>query len=131
MKSSVLFDTHALMTLWNNDPGAEIIERLLIEIDDRKMEGYISVISLSEVYYLICRVLGEGNAQSIIEKILYSSLHIIPVSSEIAITAGKMKQRDISLADTIIAASAKMVNATVVSGDHHFQELGVDLLTYP
>ncbi|MBN1165580.1 MAG: type II toxin-antitoxin system VapC family toxin [Methanospirillaceae archaeon] len=131
MKSTILFDTHALMTLWNNDPGAEIIQNLLKKVDDSMIQGCISVISLTEVYYLTCRVLGNDNARSLTEKILCSSLRIIPVSSEIAIVAGMIKQKEISLADTIIVASAKQVNATVISGDPHFRELGVDLFTYP
>jgi predicted nucleic acid-binding protein len=59
MTKPMFFDTHALMTLWNNDPGAEIIQNLLKEIDENQKKGYISVVTLTEVYYLTNRRLGK------------------------------------------------------------------------
>jgi predicted nucleic acid-binding protein len=65
------------------------------------------------------------------EKLVHSSLHVIPISVEIAIAAGKIKKKDMSLADTLIAASALLLNATVISGDPHFQFFNVHQISYP
>ncbi|MFH0968774.1 MAG: PIN domain-containing protein [Methanobacteriota archaeon] len=62
--------------------------------------------------------------------ILNTSLEIIPVDIDIAISAGNLKKRKISLADAIIASTAIQVKATVVTNDSHFDELGVPRISY-
>ncbi|WP_366513140.1 PIN domain-containing protein [Methanoregula sp.] len=48
-----------------------------------------------------------------------------------AINAGTIKRPGISVADAIIAASALSVNASVVTNDPHFSDMGVEVTGYP
>lgn len=45
-----LFDTKALIAFFNNEDGAEFVEKLLKEVDEGKAEGFISSITLMEIY---------------------------------------------------------------------------------
>ena len=45
--------------------------------------------------------------------------------------AGTIKRPGISVADAIIAASARSVNASVVTNDPHFSKMGVEVTGYP
>jgi len=47
------------------------------------------------------------------------------------VDAGTMKRPGISIADAIIAASELSVNASVVTNDSHFSDLGVEVTGYP
>lgn len=64
-------------------------------------------------------------------QVLHSKLNVIPLSAEIAIRAGTLKRPGISVADAIIAASALSVEASVVTNDQHFSQMGVEVTGYP
>jgi predicted nucleic acid-binding protein len=81
--------------------------------------------------YLLLKRYGEKEAAIRLHPVMVSDLSIIPVSVPIALSAGSIKKTGISLADAMIAATALEIDATVVSGDTHFSEMGVPIRTYP
>ena len=60
-------------------------------------------------------------------QIQHSKMHIIPLTTEIAVEAGMMKLPGISLADAVIAASARAAGASVVTNDPHFSRMGIEI----
>lgn len=128
---NLLFDTHALITQFYGEGGCEIVEELMKGVESGESKGYISTVTIAELQYLLLRRYGEKEAAIRLHPIMVSDLIIIPVSISIAISAGSMKKTGISLADAMIAATAVEIDATVVSGDSHFSELGVPIQTYP
>jgi predicted nucleic acid-binding protein len=60
-----------------------------------------------------------------------SKLNIIPLTPEIAVEAGLLRQQGISVADAIIAASARSAGAAVVTNNAHFSVMGVEVRGYP
>jgi len=60
-----------------------------------------------------------------------SKLNIIPLIPEIAVEAGLLKQPGISIADAIIAASARSTGAAIVTKDPHFTGMGIEVIRYP
>jgi predicted nucleic acid-binding protein len=60
-----------------------------------------------------------------------SKLSLVPLSAEIAVEAGMLKRPGISVADAIIAASARAAGAAVVTNYPHFLELGIEVSGYP
>jgi predicted nucleic acid-binding protein len=128
--TSLLFDTHALLTYLNDEDGSETIVKYLNEVDNGTIKGYISSITIAELTYIYNRNDKHREGEACIHAILHTSLEIIPVDITIAISAGNLKKRKISLADAIIAASAVQVKATVVTNDTHFVELGVPRISY-
>jgi predicted nucleic acid-binding protein len=64
-------------------------------------------------------------------QVQHSKLNIIPLTPEIAVETGVMKQPGISVVDTIIAASALSVGALVVTNDAHFSAMGIEMSKYP
>jgi predicted nucleic acid-binding protein len=126
----LLFDTHALLTFFNDEEYSDIIGSYLQEVDNRIRKGYISTITLSELSYLYIRNDMKQEGEACIHALQNTALEIIPVDVIIAISAGSLKKRKISLADAIIAATAVQVQATVVTNDTHFDELGVSRIGY-
>lgn len=60
----------------------------------------------------------------------FNILNLISLNDEIAINAGFLKRHGISVADTLIAASALAIDATVVSNDPHFLDMGIPVIRY-
>ena len=121
-----LFDTKALIAFFNNEDGAEFVEKLLKEVDEGKTKGFISSITLTEIYYLYLRRTGEEVARKRVEQIRLSNLKVVPIDEEVALKAGEYKVKAIPIADALIAASACSVGAKVVTDDKHFEGLDVE-----
>ncbi|RLF89771.1 type II toxin-antitoxin system VapC family toxin, partial [Thermococci archaeon] len=83
-----LFDTKALIAFFNNEDGAEFVEKLLKEVDEGRAEGFISSITLTEIYYLYLRRTGEEVARKRVEQIRLSNLKVVPIDEEVALKAG-------------------------------------------
>jgi len=125
-----LFDTKALIAFFNDENGAEFVEKLLKEVDEGKAEGFISSITLTEIYYLYLRRAGKEVARKRVEQIRLSNLKVVAIDEEIALKAGEYKVRAIPIADALIAASAQSVSAKVVTDDEHFEELDIEVLKF-
>jgi len=125
-----LFDTEALIAFFNNEDGAEFVEKLLREVDEGRAEGFISSITLTEIYYLYARRAGVDVARKRVEQIRLSNLKVIAIDEEVALKAGEYKVKKIPIADALIAASAHSIGAKVVTDDKHFEELDVEVVRF-
>jgi len=125
-----LFDTKALIAFFNDEDGAEFVEKLLKEVDEGKAKGFISSITLTEIYYLYSRRAGKEVARERVEQIRLSNLKVVAIDEEIALKAGEYKVRAIPIADALIAASAHSVGAKVVTDDEHFEGLDIEVLKF-
>lgn len=130
-KTKLLFDTHSFLAFFNREEGSEIIRNLMDTIQQGDAQGYVATITLTELAYIYTRKAGAASARLRIMQIQHSKLNLIPLTAEIAVDAGTMKRPGISVADAIIAASAGSVDASVVTNDPHFSEMGVDTIKYP
>ena len=85
---------------------------------------YVSSITLTEILRSLIPRVGVDEADECVEDILFRSLPV-PVSSEIAIMAGKFKHKGFKggTADAIILATAHIGNHRIVTGDLHFKDL--------
>lgn len=74
-----------------------------------------SLITISEVFYVLCRLRGAKFAEEKINDILASHVLDIYDSAEVAVRTGKIKcERGISLADCSCVAVAEMTKAKAV-----------------
>lgn len=130
-KRKLLFDTHAFLAFFNREEGSECIKAFMDEIQDETCEGFVASVTLTELAYIYRKKTDESLARIRVMQIQHSKLSIIPMTAEIAISAGMIKPQGISVADAIIAASALYVDASVVTNDPHFLELNVPVIRYP
>jgi predicted nucleic acid-binding protein len=130
-KTRLLFDTHAFLAFFNREDGSETIRNHMDAIQNGDAEGFVATITLTELAYIYSRKLDEASGTLRVMQVLHSKLNVIPLSVEIAIRAGTLKRPGISLADAIIVASALLVDASVVTNDPHFFQMGVEVTRYP
>ena len=124
---SVVFDTEALLAFYLGEAGGRKVEKCLTRVMKGELEGYLNIINLSELFYILYRkspALAEEKEQNLRNY----GLKIIPVvDDELWRQAAKIKaMHTLSLADAFTAATAKMMKASLLTGrDAEFH--GVDV----
>jgi len=91
------------------------------ELRERK-EGILPTIVISEVVRVTCEKRGREEAEARHLSLIRSGLQIQDLNQNIAKEAGllKCRYRDIPMGDCIIAATATIKGAKVLSDDSHF-----------
>ena len=120
----VVFDSHALLKLLRDEPGAEEVEKILIEVARRDERAHMTEVNYAEVQYIVRRKDGEAAWQTIARELVAAPIQFHVADRVLADTAADFKTRfKISLADAFAAALAKKQNAELVTGDPEFKPL--------
>lgn len=119
MTEKYLFDAWAMMAYFQNEePAAEQVSQWLEAALRKKVEAYISIINVGEVYYRVGKVLGAQAAEDILNDLVSLPVQVIPAENELVLSAARWKMRHaISYADAFAAATAEKLNAVLVTGD--------------
>jgi predicted nucleic acid-binding protein len=129
--ATMVLDAHALMVLFNDEPGAEEIEKLLIKAESGSPQLLMSVVNWGEIYYSILRGASQEVADAKAHEIAGMQIELVPVDAddlELVRQAAAFKAtRKMSYADCFAAALAKIKNAELVTGDREFKQLARDV----
>jgi len=124
----VLVDTGVFINVLNDEPSAEFSEKLLQQIQNKKIDGLISAITLAEIFSIYYRINEKATirAKVYIESIIEKD-KIIPVFKSIAELGGKVKSKyKVSLGDAIIIATAMLTNCDyIVSLDREIRKVNL------
>jgi predicted nucleic acid-binding protein len=128
MATKVL-DSWALIALFNEEPAAEEVEKLLHAATSGRHTLLMHVINWGEIYYTTMRRGGESAAKSIAADIGQMPIQIIESSNfELVRQAAIFKAtKKLSYADCFAAALAKLRKCELVTGDREFATLKDDL----
>ncbi len=87
-----------------------------------KSEGILPTIVIAEITQITCEVRGKDMARSRYQALVQSGLEIQSLTSVIAQQAGlyKCQYSNLPMGDCIIAATATVSGARIVSDDPHF-----------
>jgi len=124
------FDTEAVLAFYFGEAGAEIVGKSLSRVQNREIEGFINVLNLTEIYYILCRLDPELAEQKVSNLRLYG-LKIIPIEDdELWREAAKVKAKhSLSIADAFAVATARISKSQLVVGsDEEFTGLNIPLL---
>lgn len=118
--TSFLLDTSALLTLLEDEAGADRVERVL-----RQAQTFICAVSLLEVRYITLQEWSESEADVRHALLKRSGATILwDLDEPIVLKAAGLKAGfSISLADALIAASALRHGATLLHKDPEFEAL--------
>ena len=76
---NIVFDSFALIAHFRKETGSEQISNLLSEISMGEKEGFISVINVGEIYYMLYRKAGEEIAEKSLSVIKTLPLKVVDV----------------------------------------------------
>ena len=99
----------------------EKIRRRLMELI-AKSDGVLPTMVVAEITQFTCETRGKDMAESRYQVLIQSGLQIQDLTANIAKEAGLLKSvhKNISMGDCIIAATAIVNHARVLSDDPHF-----------
>jgi ribonuclease VapC len=123
MATKVL-DSHALMALFNDEPGAEEVEKLLLKAESGSPKLLMSVINWGEIYYSVMRGASPEMAEEKVKEMAGMQIELVPVDVDLHLVrqAATFKAtKKMSYADCFAAALAKLRNAELVTGDPEFK----------
>ena len=124
--SRYLLDTSALLTLRDDEPGADRVAALLSQARTEQVRCLGCFISLMEVFYRVWRDEGETAGRLAYEQCLVLPIHWIHESPELLIKAAQTKAAyPLALADAWIAACAILENAILIHKDPEFQSVDI------
>ncbi|RMD96067.1 MAG: type II toxin-antitoxin system VapC family toxin [Calditrichaeota bacterium] len=124
MNTNIVLDSFALICYFQDEPGADKVEKIIEKAQNKEIKLYLNVVNLAEVRYIAKRRHGELAAKEAITTIPTLPIDIVPVDEPLALIAGEIKANtSISLGDCFCAATALKFNASVLTGDPEFQQL--------
>jgi predicted nucleic acid-binding protein len=129
--ATMVLDAHALMVLFNDEPGADEIEKILLKAESGSPRLLMSVVNWGEIYYSILRGASPEIADAKAHEIAGMRIEVVPVDAddlELVRQAAQFKAtKKMSYADCFAAALAKIKNAELVTGDAEFKVVESEL----
>ena len=130
MSERYTFDSEAILAFYLDEEGAEVVEDCFEKVQSGTAEGYINVINLTEIYYILKRV-SPDLAEETEKKLRLLGLKVVPVEDNgLWREAAHVKAKySLSLADAFGVATAEAFKSKLVVGsDKEFKELKIQLL---
>lgn len=125
MKRFVL-DTSALLTLRDDEPGADRVAEILHLASENKAHCYGCFMSLMEVYYRVWRDEDKAAGQLAHQQCQALPIEWLQSSDSLLVKAAEFKALySLSLADAWIAACAAQTGATLLHKDPEFKPLPI------
>ena len=119
-----VIDSWALMALFNDEPAAEQVEKILEQATAEKHKLLMSVINWGEVYYSVMRGASAAMAEQKLKEMDAMPIEIVGADMHQTKQAAIYKAtKKMSYADCFGAALAKIKNAEFVTGDPEFKPL--------
>jgi ribonuclease VapC len=120
----VALDSHALLKLLRDEPGADTVSQLLERAGQRDQPVHMTEVNYAEVQYIIRRKDGDSAWATVAGELSAAPIEFHPATRLLADIAAGFKARfRLSLADAFAAALAKEMKAELVTGDPEFKAL--------
>jgi ribonuclease VapC len=127
MPAKVL-DSFALIAYFRDEPGAEMMENLLVSAGKRESPLHMTDVNYAEVKYSIVKKDGPEAWEEAAKILQGLPIDFHSTNRALADTAADFKARfKISLADAFAAALAKEKKAELVTGDPEFKALAHEI----
>jgi len=114
LRGNTAFDSSALLEYLMGTKAGELVKEYFETLRPEE-NANCSIIMVSEIFYILCRLRGAAFAENKIKDMLESRVLEVWNLPELAIETGIIKcERAISLADCSCIATGKLANAKVV-----------------
>jgi len=124
----IVLDASAVITFFEDRPGAEKVEDLIRLAVNGKRQLLMSVVNWGEVYYSTWRSKGPGVARKVIEDLAQLPIEIIPADLDLTSAAAELRaQHPLPYADCFAAALATARKAALATSDQDFAPLAKKL----
>ena len=121
----IVLDAWAILAyLQREEPAATRVREILREAEAQRVDLFVSLINVGEVFYIIARRKGEKVAEETLEELRSLPLMILSPEPDTVIKAARLKSRySLSYADAFAVVTAQELHATLMTGDPEIIEL--------
>jgi predicted nucleic acid-binding protein len=117
----IVLDASALMTFFEDRPGAGKVEELIRLGVEGKRQLLMSVVNWGEVYYSTWRTKGPGVARKVLDDIAQLPLEIVDADLELTRNAAELRaEHKLPYSDCFAAALAANRKASLATSDRDF-----------
>jgi len=117
----IVLDASALMTFFEDRPGADKVEELIQLGVEGKRHLFMSVVNWGEVYYSTWRAKGPGVARKVLEDIAQLPLEIVGADLDLTRLAAELRaEHKLPYTDCFAAALAADRKASLATSDRDF-----------
>ncbi|MDP3297726.1 MAG: PIN domain-containing protein [Thermodesulfovibrionia bacterium] len=117
---SYVLDTSALLTLWNNEEGADIVERILRS----GVLIYVSFMTFMEGRYRLWKNVGKGESDEFSKYLELLPVKRVNINDLIFEKSVEIKAtNNLSVCDSWIIATAITTNSVLVHKDPEFEQV--------
>jgi ribonuclease VapC len=121
-KAPLLFDSHALLKLFQKEAGHERVARMLAQAMRSSTPIYMNAINLGEIVYSTKRAFGDQKKIEVLAHVERLGFRILSVPNDLVFRAVEYKAAfSMSFADCFALASAEEHGAVLVTGDPEFR----------
>ena len=121
-KAPLLFDSHALLKLFQKEAGHEKVARLLAQAMRSGTTKYMNMINLGEIVYSTKHAFGDQKKIEVLAHVERLGFRILPVPNDLVFRAAEYKASfSMSFADCFALSSAVEYGAVLVTGDSEFR----------
>ena len=127
----IVLDASALVTFFENRPGAGKVEELIHLGVEGKRQLLMSVVNWGEIYYSVWRAQGPGVAHKTLENIAQLPLQLVPADLGLTRLAAELRaDHRLPYIDCFAAALALQRKALLATSDKDFAivEKKIDVL---
>lgn len=122
MSKHYVLDSYAILTLLNDELGAERVEAILRLATEEKIVATMSLINLGEIAYIVERRWGESRVKTLLAYLESINLQMARVDYPRVMAAAHIKAKHpLSYADAFAAALTQELNAILITGDPEFK----------
>ncbi|CAD5243765.1 type II toxin-antitoxin system VapC family toxin [Thermococcus camini] len=119
-----VLDSHAILVYINDEPAAEKVQEYLDLGKEGKVELYMNVVNIGEVYYVLSRQKGVDVANIAMALLKKEPITFIIADERLALMAGRIKAfHKLSYADAFAVATAIDLDAVLLTGDDEFRSV--------
>ena len=124
MISRYMFDSHALLALFQKEEGAETVGDILQKALKQRLDRLICVINLGEIIYITKRRFGDKKKLEVLSRVHQLGFKVLPAPEVLVFKAAELKaEYPISYADCFTLACALEHSAILVTGDPEFKKV--------
>ena len=124
MKSGYLFDSHALLSFFQKEKGADAVAKILRKARKQRLDRLICIINLGEIVYMTKKRFGNNKKLEVLGRVGQLGFKVLPARDSLVYKAAELKaEYPISYADCFALACAQEHSATLDTGDPEFKKV--------
>ena len=123
-EADVVLDTSAILSVIQDESGADFVEARLEEGASGKIAIAASFVSLTEILYKTIQFADKRRADELVAVIKSWPVQFVHSDEALCIAAGEIKAHFlVSFADAFVGATAQRFNALLIHKDPEFESL--------